>query len=141
MRRSFRSQSQGHASAELNITPLLDLVFVLLIIFMITTPLMEQQLPVDLPKATTSLPTTMPDPKSILTLTLSKDGSVLLGSEKVTLDQLTPLLTQRKARDPELVVSLRADSSLPYEKIFHALEAVRSAGARLDLANTPDIRK
>lgn len=104
---------------------------------MITTPLMEQQLPVDLPKATTSLPTTMPDPKSILTLTLSKDGSVLLGSDKVTLDQLTPLLTQRKARDPELVVSLRADSSLPYEKIFRALEAVRSAGARLDLANTP----
>ena len=141
MRRSFRSQSQGHALAELNITPLLDLVFVLLIIFMITTPLMEQQLPVDLPKATTSLPNTMPDPKSILTLTLSKDGSVLLGSEKVTLDQLTPLLTQRKARDPELVVSLRADSSLPYEKIFRALEAVRSAGARLDLANTPDIRK
>ena len=141
MRRSFRSHSPGHALAELNITPLLDLVFVLLIIFMITTPLMEQQLPVDLPKATTSLPATMPDPKSILTLTLSKDGSVLLGSEKVTLDQLTPLLTQRKARDPELVVSLRADSSLPYEKIFRALEAVRSAGARLDLANTPDIRK
>ncbi len=141
MRRSFRSHSQGHALAELNITPLLDLVFVLLIIFMITTPLMEQQLPVDLPKATTSLPTTMPDPKSILTHTHSKDGSVLLGSEKVTLDQLTPLLTQRKARDPELVVSLRADSSLPYEKIFRALEAVRSAGARLDLANTPDIRK
>jgi biopolymer transport protein ExbD len=141
MRRSFRSQSQSHALAELNITPLLDLVFVLLIIFMITTPLMEQQLPVDLPKATTSLPTTMPDPKSILTLTLSKNGSVLLGSEKVTLDQLTSLLTQRKARDPELVVSLRADSSLPYEKIFRALEAVRSAGARLDLANTPDIRK
>ena len=141
MRRSFRSHSQGHALAELNITPLLDLVFVLLIIFVITTPLMEQQLPVDLPKATTSLPTTMPDPKSILTLTLSKDSSVLLGSEKVTLDQLTPLLTQRKARDPELVVSLRADSSLPYEKIFRALEAVRSAGARLDLANTPDIRK
>jgi len=141
MRRSFRSHSQGHALAELNITPLLDLVFVLLIIFMITTPLMEQQLPVDLPKATTSLPATMPDPKSIVTLTLSKDGSVLLGSEKVTLDQLTSLLTQRKARDPELVVSLRADSSLPYEKIFRALEAVRSAGARLDLANTPDIRK
>ena len=141
MRRSFRSHSQGHALAELNITPLLDLVFVLLIIFMITTPLMEQQLPVDLPKATASLPATMPDPKSILTLTLSKDGSVLLGSEKITLDQLTPLLTQRKARDPELVVSLRADSSLPYEKIFRALEAVRSAGARLDLAYTPDIRK
>ncbi len=140
MRRS-RFRAQTHALAELNITPLLDLVFVLLIIFMITTPLMEQQLPVDLPKATTTLTSTLPDPKSILTLTLSKDGSVLLGSEKVTLDQLTPLLTQRKARDPELVVSLRADSSLPYEKIFRALEAVRSAGARLDLANTPDTRK
>ena len=140
MKRS-RFHAQTHALAELNITPLLDLVFVLLIIFMITTPLMEQQLPVDLPKASTSIATSLPDPKSILTLTLSKDGSVLLGSEKIRLDQLTSLLTQRKARDPELVVSLRADSSLPYETVFRALEAVRSAGARLDLANTPDIRK
>ncbi|NDB94909.1 MAG: biopolymer transporter ExbD [Verrucomicrobia bacterium] len=140
MKRS-RFHAQTHALAELNITPLLDLVFVLLIIFMITTPLMEQQLPVDLPKASTSIATSLPDPKSILTLTLSKDGSALLGSEKIRLDQLASLLTQRKARDPELVVSLRADSSLPYETVFRALEAVRSAGARLDLANTPDIRK
>ena len=140
MRRSSRSSS-GLALAELNITPLLDLVFVLLIIFMITTPLMEQQLPVDLPKASTSIATSLPDPKSILTLTLAKDGSTLLGSEKIRLDQLTSLLTQRKARDPQLVVSLRADSSLPYETIFRALESVRTAGARLDLANTPDTRK
>jgi len=140
MRRS-RFHAQTHNLAELNITPLLDLVFVLLIIFMITTPLMEQQLPVDLPKASTTIATSLPDPKSILTLTLAKDGSALLGSEKIRLDQLTSLLAERKARDPELVVSLRADSSLPYETIFRALEAVRSAGARLDLANTPDIRK
>jgi len=140
MRRSSRSPS-GLALAELNITPLLDLVFVLLIIFMITTPLMEQQLPVDLPKASTSIATSLPDPKSILTLTLAKDGSTLLGSEKIRLDQLTSLLTQRKARDPQLVVSLRADSSLPYETVFRALEAVRSAGARLDLANFPDTHK
>ncbi len=140
MRRSSRSAS-GLALAELNITPLLDHVFVLLIIFMITTPLMEQQLPVDLPKASTSIATSLPDPKSILTLTLAKDGSTLLGSEKIRLDQLTSLLTQRKARDPQLVVSLRADSSLPYETVFRALEAVRSAGARLDLANFPDTHK
>ena len=140
MRRSSRSSS-GLALAELNITPLLDLVFVLLIIFMITTPLMEQQLPVDLPKVSTSVATSLPDPKSILTLTLAKDGSTLLGSEKIRLDQLTSLLTQRKARDPQLVVSLRADSSLPYETVFRALEAVRSAGARLDLANFPDTHK
>ena len=140
MRRSSRSSS-GLALAELNITPLLDLVFVLLIIFMITTPLMEQQLPVDLPKASTSIATSLPDPKSILTLTLAKDGSTLFGSEKIRLDQLTSLLTQRKARDPQLVVSLRADSSLPYETVFRALEAVRSAGARLDLANFPDTHK
>jgi biopolymer transport protein ExbD len=112
MRRS-RSQSHGLALAELNITPLLDLVFVLLIIFMITTPLLEQQLPVDLPKSSKAASANLPDPKSILTLTLSKDGSVLLGPEKVTMEQLTNLLTQRKVRDPELVVSMRADSSLP----------------------------
>ena len=140
MRRS-RSQSHGLALAELNITPLLDLVFVLLIIFMITTPLLEQQLPVDLPKSSKAASANLPDPKSILTLTLTKDGSVLLGPEKVTMDQLANLLTQRKARDPELVVSMRADASLPYETVFRALEAVRSAGARLDLANFPDSKK
>ncbi len=140
MRRS-RFHAQTHNLAELNITPLLDLVFVLLIIFMITTPLMEQQLPVDLPKATTTLTSTLPDPKSILTLTLGKDGSALLGSDKIDLNQLASLLSHRKARDPELVVSLRADASLPYETIFRALESVRTAGARLDLANTPDTRK
>jgi biopolymer transport protein TolR len=140
MRRS-RFHAQAHTLAELNITPLLDLVFVLLIIFMITTPLMEQQLPVDLPKSSTPLTTSLPDPKSILTLTLSKDGSALIGSEKIRLDQLASVLTQRRARDPELVVSLRADSTLPYETVFRALEAVRSAGARLDLANIPDIHK
>jgi biopolymer transport protein TolR len=140
MRRS-RFHAQTHNLAELNITPLLDLVFVLLIIFMITTPLMEQQLPVDLPKATTTLTSTLPDPKSILTLTLGKDGSALLGSDKIDLNQLASLLSQRKARDPELVVSLRADASLPYETIFRALESVRITGARLDLANTPDNRK
>ena len=140
MRRS-RSSSHGLALAELNITPLLDLVFVLLIIFMITTPLLEQQLPVDLPKSSKAASSNLPDPKSILTLTLSKDGSVMLASEKVSMDQLTNLLTQHKARDPELVVSMRADSSLPYETVFRALEAVRSAGARLDLANFPDSKK
>jgi len=108
---------------------------------MITTPLLEQQLPVDLPKSSKAASANLPDPKSILTLTLSKDGSVLLGPEKVTMEQLTNLLTQRKARDPELVVSMRADSSLPYETVFRALEAVRSAGARLDLANFPDSKK
>ncbi|NBS13776.1 MAG: biopolymer transporter ExbD [Verrucomicrobia bacterium] len=140
MRRS-RSSSHGLALAELNITPLLDLVFVLLIIFMITTPLLEQQLPVDLPKSSQAASANLPDPKSILTLTLTKDGSVLLGPDKVGMDQLASLLAQRKARDPELVVSMRADSSLPYEKVFRALEAVRSAGARLDLANFPDNKK
>jgi len=140
MRRS-RPSSHGLALAELNITPLLDLVFVLLIIFMITTPLLEQQLPVDLPKSSQAASANLPDPKSILTLTLTKDGSVLLGPDKVGMDQLASLLAQRKARDPELVVSMRADSSLPYEKVFRALEAVRSAGARLDLANFPDNKK
>ena len=136
MRRS--SRHHGTVLAELNITPLLDLVFVLLIIFMITTPLLEQQLPVDLPKSSQAASSNLPDPKSIVPLTIHKDGSVLIGQEAVGMDRLTGALTRRKASDPELVVSLRADSAVPYEIIFRALEAVRSAGPRLDLANLPD---
>jgi biopolymer transport protein ExbD len=136
VRRSARNH--GTVLAELNITPLLDLVFVLLIIFMITTPLLEQQLPVDLPKSSQAASSNLPDPKSIVPLTIHKDGTVLLGQEAVALNQLSGALHRRKAADPELVVSLRADSAVPYETVFRALEAVRSAGARLDLANLPD---
>jgi biopolymer transport protein ExbD len=136
--RRFSSRGHGTVLAELNITPLLDLVFVLLIIFMITTPLLEQQLPVDLPKSSQAASSNLPDPKSIVPLTIHKDGTVLLGQEAVALNQLSGALHRRKAADPELVVSLRADSAVPYETVFRALEAVRSAGARLDLANLPD---
>jgi biopolymer transport protein TolR len=136
VRRSARHH--GTVLAELNITPLLDLVFVLLIIFMITTPLLEQQLPVDLPKSSQAASSNLPDPKSIVPLTIHKDGTVLIGQESVDLDRLAGALARRKNADPELVVSLRADSAVPYETIFRALEAVRSAGARLDLANLPD---
>lgn len=137
MRRSSRNH-HGTVLAELNITPLLDLVFVLLIIFMITTPLLEQQLPVDLPKSSQAASSNLPDPKSIVPLTIHKDGSVLVGQESVDLARLPGVLARRKNADPELVVSLRADSAVPYETVFRALEAVRSAGARLDLANLPD---
>lgn len=139
MRRS--SRAAGPVLAELNITPLMDLVFVLLIIFMITTPLLEQQLPVDLPKSSQAASSNLPNPKSIVPLTIHKDGAVLLGQDAVGLDQLPGALNRRRAADPELVVSLRADSAVPYETIFRALEAVRSAGARLDLANFPDRQK
>ena len=71
-------------------------------------------------------------------LIVHKDGSVLIGQEAVDLGRLAGALARRKNADPELVVSLRADSAVPYETIFRALEAVRSAGARLDLANLPD---
>jgi len=137
MRRSSRSH-HGTVLAELNITPLLDLVFVLLIIFMITTPLLEQQLPVDLPKSSQAASANLPDPKSIVPLTIHKDGTVLIGQDAVGIQQLPGVLARRKTSDPDLVVSLRADSAVPYETIFRALEAVRSAGARLDLANLPD---
>ena len=101
--RRFSSRGHGTVLAELNITPLLDLVFVLLIIFMITTPLLEQQLPVDLPKSSQAASSNLPDPKSIVPLTIHKDGTVLLGQEAVALNQLSGALHRRKAADPELV--------------------------------------
>ena len=130
--------SGGGVKAEPNVTPMIDVMLVLLIIFMITTPLLEQQLPVDLPKSSQAASANLPEPKSIVPLTIHKDGSVLIGRECVGLDRLAGALAGRKNADPELVVSLRADSAVPYETIFRALEAVRSAGARLDLANFPD---
>ncbi|NJK90870.1 MAG: biopolymer transporter ExbD [Blastochloris sp.] len=75
------SRYQGHVMTELNITPLLDLVFVLLIIFMITTPLIEQQISLSLPTSKPTPPAQV-DPKSVLQVSLDAQGSIFSITKK-----------------------------------------------------------
>ncbi len=128
----YRTSTLG----ELNITPLLDLVFVLLIIFMIATPVMEQQLSLNLP---TARPDTAPeiDPKSVKSVSIQASGTILLEKREVSLAELEAELIRLRQADPNTVVSLRADADLPYQKLVGVLDAVKTAGVKLGLANLP----
>ncbi|MDR1190128.1 MAG: biopolymer transporter ExbD [Verrucomicrobiales bacterium] len=124
--------------AEINITSLLDLCFVLLIIFMITTPLMEQTLDVNLPRARASRDTP-PDARNILSVNVSATGAVSVGQDTLrSAGELEILLARELQKNPQTVVALRADKNLRYQELLDVLDAVRRSGAPLGLANLPE---
>lgn len=140
MKRASERFQHGSSLAELNITPLLDLVFVLLIIFMITanSDVLEQDMEVNLPKGNPEKVAREIDPKSLNALTVDAGGQVHLNRKVVPIDSLGAELAAIKARNPEATVSLRADSKLPYQQIFRVLEALKEAEMKFGLANTPE---
>jgi biopolymer transport protein ExbD len=122
---------------ELNITPLLDLVFVLLIIFMITTPLIEQQITLSLPNSQTTAQPQV-NPKSVLSVNIDAKGIIYLANQKVSLRKLEIAITEQMKDDANSAVSLRADSKLQYQQLVDVLDLIKKSGAKLGLATTPN---
>ncbi len=112
--------------AELNVTPLLDLAFVLLIIFIITTPLLENHIPLSLPagSASNSQPV---DPKSIRTVSIDRNGQVYLGSKPVDLPVLEQELNAFRLETPDAAVVVRADKSLRYQQVVDVVNVLQRA--------------
>ena len=138
MKRYSQRARSGGVLSELNITPLLDLCFVLLIIFMITTPLMEQSLDVKLPHAPAD-PSYQMDVKNILSVTVNAQGAISVGKDKLrNAGELEILLTRELQKNPKTVVALRADKDLRYQELVTVLDIVRRSGAPLGLTNLPD---
>ena len=121
------SQRNGHsAMAELNVTPLLDLAFVLLIIFIITTPLLESSVTLNLPTAT-ERPTPPLDPKSIRTINITRAGQVYLNDKPVELPVLEQELAEFHETTPDGAVVVRADKSLPYQQVVDVYDIIQRA--------------
>ncbi len=121
------SQRSGHtAMAELNVTPLLDLAFVLLIIFIITTPLLTSNVPLNLPSGSKN-PTPPPDAKSIKTVSIKSDGTIYLENKPVELPVLQQELTTFHDAMPDAAVIIRADKSLNVQQFFDVVDVVQQA--------------
>jgi biopolymer transport protein ExbD len=134
--RRFSERHQLHTLSELNVTPLLDLAFVLLIIFMITTPLMENSTSLVLPSGEAA-PQPV-DPGKIRTVSLRSDGQVMLNNEPVTLDELSVRLAAVREQEPDLGVLIRSHRELRVQKFSEALDAVKRAGVkRVGFVQTP----
>jgi biopolymer transport protein ExbD len=130
------SQQSGHtAMATLNVTPLLDLAFVLLIIFIITTPLLESNIPMQLPVGSENSSAPI-DPKSIRTVSIDRNGQVYLESRPIELPVLEQELAAFRRDTPDAAVVVRADKSLRYQQVVDVMDVLERAQiSRLHLEN------
>jgi biopolymer transport protein ExbD len=121
------SQRNGHsAMAELNVTPLLDLAFVLLIIFIITTPLLESNIAVQLPVGSKNEAAPV-DPKSIRTVSIDRNGQVYLESKPIELPVLQQELTTFREQTPDAAVVVRADRTLHVQQLVDVMDVLQQA--------------
>lgn len=122
---SFNAQNHPMPTAEINMTPMVDVMLVLLIIFIITAPLMTHQVPVDLPRASST--PTLEKPLT-LQVSIDADNRVFVASEPVDLGTLESRFSDAVAQDTKVEMHLRADRATRYETVAETMSAARRAG-------------
>ena len=114
--------------ADINVTPLVDVMLVLLIIFMITAPLMTHKVVVKLPEASLSIRPTLTTPP--VTLAIKSDGTRYWNDELVSVSRLEERMGVLVQKDPQPQVNIRADATTKYGVINDAVQTLRRAGVR-----------
>ncbi len=111
--------------AEINVTPLVDVMLVLLIVFMVAAPLMMAGVPVELPKTSAQR---LGQPQEPLIVSIDKAGAVFIGDAPVDAAQLGHRLGELAGADPERIVYVRGDRGIAYGEVMHLMGAISSAG-------------
>ena len=122
---SFNSPGSQMPTAEINMTPLVDVMLVLLIIFIITAPLMTHSVKVDLPRASSA-----PSPQKPMTLqvAINADNAVFIGADAVDRNSLESRFKTAVDQDPNVEMHLKADRATRYEAVAETMSAARRAG-------------
>lgn len=121
-----RRGGKNKPMAEINVTPFVDVMLVLLIIFMVAAPLLTVGVPVELPKtAAQALPSEQEEP---LTISLTADGRLVLMSTDIAPDELISKLRAIAAERSDNKVFLRADGTIPYEQVVQIMGALNAGG-------------
>jgi len=124
MRRYSQRNSMSTLS-EINITPLLDLAFVLLIIFMITAPLIENSMSLVIPSSGAA--SNQINASQVQTISIDRSEAITLNNQIVDLDSLTAQLVELKRSNPEVAVVIRPDRELPVQKLVSLMDALQRA--------------
>jgi biopolymer transport protein ExbD len=117
----MKANEEGKVYDDINITPMLDVAYVLLLIFIIMTTATVQGITVNLPKASSTPSLSKPKTKAI---SITKDGTVYLDTYPISLTDLETRLGQYKAATPDLPVVVKADAAVQYEKVIEVLDIV-----------------
>ena len=124
----------GPALSEINVTPFVDVMLVLLVVFLVTAPMLFRGIDVRVPKTETR--TVQPEERLVLTVT--KEGAVFVGEQPITLARLERLLTGLRQRNPKAAVFLRADERAAYGSVVKVMDIVKKAGIdRLGMVTEP----
>jgi biopolymer transport protein TolR len=115
----------AHLVAEINVTPMVDVMLVLLVIFMITAPLLTVGVPVDLPKTKASVMNEKEDP---LIITVNAQGIIHLQETPLELSALVPRLMAITGSNPEARIYVRGDKTISYGQVMEVMGAINSAG-------------
>ena len=112
---------------EINMTPLVDVMLVLLIIFIITVPVMKHAVNIDLPRASSERELTKPE---TILFSVAADGSYFWNDQKIGDADLEPRLAAEAAKEPQPELHIRGDKDVRYERVAQAMSAAREAGVR-----------
>ncbi len=112
---------------EINMTPLVDVMLVLLIIFIITVPVMKHSVNIDLPRASSEQQLIKPE---TVRLSVDADGSYYINDAKIADDELAPRLKAAAAQNPQPDLHIRGDKAVRYERVAQAMAAAQQAGLR-----------
>ncbi|WP_347989046.1 biopolymer transporter ExbD [Methylomonas sp. AM2-LC] len=134
---AFKTQDDGDdVMGEINVTPLVDVMLVLLVVFIVTAPLLTQAIHVNLPKTAETAP---PEEKAAIYLSVDAQGKVFLDKQEYPVDAIENELKNRKAADPELALNLNADDAVQYGTVAKVMSSIERAGVtKLSVLTIPN---
>ncbi len=115
-------------NSNINVTPMVDVMLVLLIIFMVITPMLNNKVNVDLPKAAAAVVMEDANKEDAVVVAVTRDGKTFLGQDRVTMDDIGTKISAKLENKTEKQVFLRADSRANYGKVMDTIDGIRTAG-------------
>jgi biopolymer transport protein ExbD/biopolymer transport protein TolR len=115
-------------NSNINVTPMVDVMLVLLIIFMVITPMLNNKVNVDLPKTDSATVMENANKEDAITVAVTRSGDIFLGGDKVSIDDLGPKISSKLENKTDKEVFMRADTRANYGKVMDAVDGIRSAG-------------
>ncbi|HET7103409.1 MAG TPA: biopolymer transporter ExbD [Terracidiphilus sp.] len=115
-------------NSNINVTPMVDVMLVLLIIFMVITPMLQNKVQIDMVKVKNAIAMPDADKDDAIVVAITRDGGVFLGQNHVAIDELGPKVSDKLADTPGKTIYIRADARAQFRTVEDAIDAVRTAG-------------
>ncbi|SRR5579871_5837963 len=122
---AFEAGQRGSLVSQINVTPLVDVMLVLLVIFMVTAPIIQQGVEVNVPKVRAAA---LPGEEQQFVVSITRDKQLYLNDTRVDTDELTQKLAAISAERPDRQIFVRADEEVPYGEVIRTMAAIKAAG-------------